>query len=200
MVAMLKIVGGIARGRILKIPKGRDIRPTSNRVREALFDVLGKKAVEAEVLDLFCGSGALGIEALSRGAGSCVFVDRSRRCITAVRENLTAVKLPAKTEILHLEVTAAIGLLARKKRKFDLILLDPPYHRNLGTKTLRSLSLYDILKRTGMVVVEHYQKDRIFPAGRSLVLRRRLAYGETVLSFFQKGEKGEKKGRLSGQL
>lgn len=197
---MIKVVGGIAGGRILKVPRGKEVRPTSNRVREALFNILEEKTVKAEVLDLYCGSGALGIEALSRGAADCVFVDKNRGCILTVRQNIKKLRLPGKVKFFNLEVTAAIRLLDKEKKRFNLIFLDPPYYRNLGTKTLRSLSHRDILKPIGLVVVEHYQKDLLPPVINSLILFRRVQYGETVLSFFKKDRKNEKESGLSGQF
>ncbi len=185
---MIRIIGGTNKGRLLRVPRGGEVRPTTDRAREALFNVLGAKTGGAEVLDLFCGSGAVGLEALSRGATACVFVDRSRQCIRIAAGNAEDLGVSGQARFLSRDAAAAVAFLAKAKEKFDLIFLDPPYYRDLAIKILHELSVRDILKRKGLVVVEHHQKDGMPNAAGSLVLWRQLRYGDTVLSFFARGE------------
>ncbi len=209
----MRVISGYFKGLNLKMPKG--IRPTSDKVKEALFDVLGQSVAEAAVLDLFAGSGALGLEALSRGAKRIAFVDNNPRCIKAIEQNLTSLQLipnvvtsretlrdaeetlqrktsfgkaynlPLITNLYCLDAFKAINLLARKKQHFDLILLDPPYYKGLAKKTLITIAQNGILTENAFVVAEHYKKDELLPEIGNLTLLKIKTYGDTFLSFFQ---------------
>ncbi len=135
----MRVVAGTARGLRLVAPPGTGTRPTSDRVREAMFNSLHSRAAleGAHVLDLYAGTGALGIEALSRGAASAVFVENRRVALTALRANLQATKLAAHAEVLGIDVGAALDVLARDRRTFDLALIDPPYSFNRWTALLQ---------------------------------------------------------------
>lgn len=216
----MRIIGGRAKGSTLKMPKG--IRPTSDKVREALFDILSAEVNNAKVLDLFAGSGSVGIEALSRGAKSAVFVEDEKRCVVAIKKNLEKIGASYLTEfilaqggsigtgkshftkknrepstangalppftVLDIDVFKAVELLNRKRQKFDLIFLDPPYYRNLAKKTLINVVTYDIVEPNGLVVAEHYKKDVLPEAIDDTSLMRRKWYGDTVLSFYKRPE------------
>ena len=135
----MRVVAGTARGLRLVAPPGSGTRPTSDRVREAMFNSLHSRAAleGAHVLDLYAGTGALGIEALSRGAASAVFVENRRAALTALRANLQTTKLAAHAEVLAIDVGAALDVLARDRRTFDLTLIDPPYSFNRWTALLQ---------------------------------------------------------------
>lgn len=152
-------------------PTGSDVRPTGDRVREATFNSLGSMdaLIEARALDLFGGSGALGIEALSRGAGHCTFVDSSRRSIEAIRENLRGCGFDDRSTVLRLD---ALDFLARNDEDFDLALLDPPYAFDSWEALLGSL-------HSSVVVIE---SDREIDPGPGLVVQRRRRYGSTVVT------------------
>lgn len=185
-MAQLRIIAGIYKGRYIASPK--DIRPTRQDVREAIFNVLAEKMAAARILDLFAGSGAFGIEALSRGADDVVFVDNDRRSTQAIEKNITAIACdnPARTKVFTLDAERAIKLLHKKNERFDIIFLDPPYYRNLIKKCLKTLCLYDILTPLGLVIAEHFKKDHIAEPPMQLSLMRQLGYGDTVISIYNK--------------
>jgi 16S rRNA (guanine966-N2)-methyltransferase len=149
----VRIVAGSRKGHPIEAPKGTVTRPTSDRVREAVFSILG--SVEgARVLDLFAGSGAMGLEALSRGAAGCVFVERDPRASTVIQQNLRQLRLTRGTKVVRQSVGTALGFERHLKARFDLALADPPYgawevHRPLLAEYLPAL-----LEEGGMVVVE----------------------------------------------
>lgn len=187
----MKITGGRYAGRSLVIPKGPRIRPTQTQVRQALFNILGDRLEGARLLDLFAGSGALGIEGLSWGASHATFVDRSGFCIRAIETSLKNLFGQAAWEfstLIKADALSAIQKLAMKGKKFDLVLLDPPYGPDSARKTLSALCRYAIVSEAGWVVAEQ-DKRNIFPpdfegpAGR-LVSQRIETYGDTALAFY----------------
>ena len=172
----MRVVAGIYGGRRLVAPAGSETRPTSDRVREALFSVLGPAIEEARVLDLFAGSGALGIEALSRGAASAVFVDSSRKAITAVRANLEALGIDA--DVRPIAARAALRAASARREAYDLVFLDPPYR--LAAELGRELSegLTAVLAPGARVVTE---SDRRAPLQLDIPLTDERRYGDTVI-------------------
>ncbi|MDD5073377.1 MAG: 16S rRNA (guanine(966)-N(2))-methyltransferase RsmD [Candidatus Omnitrophica bacterium] len=191
----MRITSGIFRSRIIKAPGG--IRPTLDNVRKAIFDILGEAAEGAEALDLFAGSGAMGLEALSRGAASCIFVDNNRASIKATKENIGALvphfhesvgQGPGRTEVIFADSLAAIQRLARNNAKFDIIFMDPPYYKEIAKKTLSLLADCDILSETGVAVIEHSKHDLLPDSSGGLRLFRTARYGDTLVSFYCKGQ------------
>lgn len=175
-VPVVRVVAGTARGRRLVAPKGSDVRPTTDRVREALFNALGSlDAVEgARVLDLFAGTGALGIEALSRGARHAVFVDRSRTARAAIEANLAATDLAGAAHVVVAEAEAYLG---SGSGPFDLVLLDPPYGR-AGWDDL--LAATAGVAAPDAVVVAESEAEVAFPDGWRVERRKR--YGSTFVA------------------
>lgn len=164
------------------MPKG--IRPTQGLVRKALFDILGD--IEgASFLELFAGSGAVGFEALSRGAQDLTLIEYNRDCLLAIRKNIESLKLKA-CDLYPKEAAEAVKSLAKDRRKFDIIFLDPPYYLDLAKKTLQTLSAYDILAPNGFLVVQHFKKDILPGEIGSLAVFKQAKYGDTVLSFYKK--------------
>ena len=127
----MRVIAGSAGGTRLKVPRGMAVRPTSDRVKEALFSILGARVCETVVWDLFAGSGAIGIEALSRGAAECVFVEKNRRHLGMINENLARTGLAGRARLIGLDVGKALSLLSREERQADLIFLDPPTRRQM---------------------------------------------------------------------
>lgn len=164
------------------MPKG--IRPTQDKVRKALFDILGD-IQGLSFLELFAGSGAVGFEALSRGAADLTLVETNRDCVVALKKNIESLKLGA-CNLLPWEAQKAIKAFNQGKRRFDLIFLDPPYYRDLAKKTLQILGAYDILAPNGLVVVQHFKKDALSKESGKLILIREARYGDTLLSFYRK--------------
>ena len=163
------------------MPKG--IRPTQDKVRKALFDILGD--IEGlSFLELFSGSGAVGLEAVSRGVKDLTLVEHNRDCLFVLRKNIESLKLKT-CNIYPLEAEKAIKNLHRDKKKFNIIFLDPPYYQYLSKKTLQILEAYDILTPHGIIVVQHFKKDSLPEAVGDLNLFRQSRYGDTVLSFYR---------------
>jgi 16S rRNA (guanine(966)-N(2))-methyltransferase RsmD len=162
---------------MLHAPRGRSTRPTSDRVREALFSILGPGSVEgAIVLDLFAGSGGLGIEALSRGASEAVFVDSSAAAVAAIRRNLSALRIEA--EVRRQDALAYLRGALRDARQYDLVFLDPPYRHASALGRELSTALGPVLAPTARVVAE---SDRRAPLELGLALRDERRYGDTLI-------------------
>lgn len=177
----VRVVAGSRRSRLLCVPIGRSTRPTSARVREALFAILGNLE-GLRVLDLYAGSGALGIEALSRGARSAVFVERDRNALACIRDNLSSLTLTELASVWPSTVGSALGRLAREP-SFDLVLADPPWSEvDQATTELSAISA--LLSEDGRVVLEHSRKKGSAIAGLSLYDQR--TWGETAISFFHR--------------
>ncbi|MCR5829605.1 MAG: 16S rRNA (guanine(966)-N(2))-methyltransferase RsmD [Lachnospiraceae bacterium] len=149
----MRVISGTANRRRLVTPKGLKVRPTTDRIKETLFNILAPRIYDVDFLDLFAGSGGIGIEALSRGAASCVFVDNDRDSVKCIKENLDICGLAGKADVMFADATRAVaGLIARKKR-FDIIFLDPPYGRELEKEVLFAMS-DNLLKEDGVIIVE----------------------------------------------
>jgi 16S rRNA (guanine966-N2)-methyltransferase len=178
----MRVTGGRLAGRALRAPR-EGVRPTADRVREALFARLDPEG--AAVLDLYAGSGALGIEALSRGAASAVFVERARRCAAVLRGNLAALELTAQAELVVAPALAALPRLAREGRRFDLVLADPPYASDEAARVLAALARSEVLPERAMVVLESSRR-RPPPAVAGLVRIDERRYGEALITRFRR--------------
>ena len=187
----MKILGGQLKGRNFYMPA--DIRPTQNLVRKAIFDVLGDVG-GLEFLELFAGSGAVSFEALSLGAKSVTLIERDDHCLEVIRENMRLLKLDSfenfqksslgLVELITADIFPSIKQLALKKRKFDVIFVDPPFGHGLGKKTLKALRAYDILHPNCFIIIQG-EKNEILPSceGRFLLVREKN-YGASQLSFY----------------
>lgn len=185
---MLRVIGGALRGRRIAAPLGRDTRPSADRVREALFNILGQDMSGLVVLDLFAGSGALGIEALSRGAARCVFVERAPAAAGQVRANLAALGLEDRGRVLAADALRAGPGLAQAG-PFDLALADPPYEKDLVQPALMLAA--GLLAPGGRLAIEHAPGETP-EAAAGLAAQGTRNYGQTRLSFFilQPDQKG----------
>jgi 16S rRNA (guanine966-N2)-methyltransferase len=184
----LRVISGKLKGRKLFALKGMDLRPTSDRVKEAIFDILQNSIEGQKVLDLFAGTGALGIEALSRGAKRAVFVEGSPRSLAVLYKNLEVGRLQEQAEVLSREVQAGVKILSERGENFDLIFLDPPYGKGLARKTLQALSGDPILAPDALIVAEHSPAEDL-DAISSLERVDQRKYGSTLVSFFRPGRK-----------
>ncbi len=181
----MRIIAGKNRGNILKSPKDLSIRPTSEKVREALFDILRTDIEETLFLDLFAGTGSVGIEALSRGAREVIFIEKESKCIKIIKENLEKTKNIQNATIYKIDFLSGLKLLARKNYLLDYIFLDPPYNRGLVNISLLEISKYSILRKNGLVIVQHYKKEKVIENLNNLRLFNQRKYGECYLSFFE---------------
>ncbi len=175
-VAMsMRITSGRFRSSRLVTPPGR-LRPTSQKVREAIFSTLGQFVAGARVLDLFAGSGALGLEALSRGAGSATFVERSWVCIEAIRKNVSSLGLEDETRIVRSDASAFVRTC---RETFGIAFMDPPYHKHLAMDL--APQVYNLLDAGGILVVEHESTAEI-----PLAAWKRKQYGDTCVTYIIK--------------
>lgn len=181
----MRVIGGNARGRRLKVPKGQSMRPTAARVKEALFNILPHDLSGTRVLDLFAGTGNLTIEALSRGAAAAILVDSSFESGKAIRENLRRLHLTDRTKVWIMPATRALRLLARHGDTFDMIFLDPPYDRQWMDRTLPIIAREKLLRGSGVVIAEHSIRENVEAHYDSLALHDQRRYGGTLVSFFK---------------
>jgi 16S rRNA (guanine(966)-N(2))-methyltransferase RsmD len=187
----MRVISGKAKGRKLKVPRldrGRRVRPLTDQVKEALFNILGPKVPESYFLDLFAGTGAVGIEALSRGAKLAIFVELDRKVIGTIRENLELTGLFDSAEIYSLDVLRAIKALDKKGSKFDIVFIGAPYGSPVLEQALELLSTTGLINMGGVVVAEHRNKHEIAEAFNELKKFRDARYGDTVLSFYKIGD------------
>ena len=181
----MRIIAGEARSRRIIAPEGRDTRPTLDRVRESLFSILQLRVPGARVLDLFAGSGALSLEAVSRGAAMAVMVDHDRAAIAAERANIEALRFTDRTRVLPMDWQRAVGLLASEGQRFELVFLDPPYAMRDMTAVMEALT--PLLAEEALVVLEHQAAVMPLTAdGYRMTDQRR--YGYVGVSFFEPAE------------
>jgi len=168
--------------------KSNKTRPTSDKVKGALFSIITGYVEEAEVLDLFAGTGSLGIEALSRGAKVATFVDRSEECINIIKENLIHTKLLEKAIIIRGNVSDVLKKLHLQGKSFDLIFMDPPYNKGLIVETLQQIEAYNLIKSGGFIIAEKSIGDEVPERIGKLVLVSEHKYGDTALMRFKVSE------------
>ncbi|MEA4815392.1 MAG: 16S rRNA (guanine(966)-N(2))-methyltransferase RsmD [Lachnospiraceae bacterium] len=179
----MRVITGKARGHKLLAPEGLDTRPTTDRIKESLFNIIAPNLQDSTFLDLFCGSGAIGIEALSRGAKKAVFVDNSDECQPYIKRNLEFTKLIENATIIKSDAINAINYFKEKNFEFDIIFMDPPYKSNIAAKVLLEISKAGILKKTGYVIIEA-PKGRDFSNVDGFSVIREKAYGKTTTMVF----------------
>jgi len=179
----MRIISGTSKGRRLVTPKGQALRPTSDRVKESIFNILGGEVEGKSVLDLFAGTGNLGIEALSRGAGKVLFVEKGRQALRLIQRNLHQCGMTGQSEILPKDVNRAIGILNQRGEVFDLILMDPPYVKGLIERTLLKLQSHRIHHDGSILVIERNRREPLPKAIDGWNLIRERAMGDTVISF-----------------
>jgi 16S rRNA (guanine966-N2)-methyltransferase len=180
----MRIVAGSARGRTLKTPKGDDVtRPTADRVRETIFNVLGQTCEGLRVLDLFAGTGALGLEAVSRGATRAVLVDQGKEAIALCRENVAALRFDERVEVLGVPVEKALATLASRAERFELVFSDPPYALRAGAQVLTAVA--PLVVPHGVAVIEH-ERAEVLPEQVGAWHREdERAFGATTVSIFR---------------
>jgi len=180
---MLRVSGGTVRGRKLKGPKGLAFRPTTGRVKEFIFSVLGSDVKKAEVLDLFSGSGSLGIEALSRGAVHVTFVEQSAFNVHIIKQNLEKCGLHDRAIVLRGDVFKTLRYL--ESGHFKLILADPPFKMSFRSRIVESVATYELMKENGQLVIEHQDND-FDSENPALICIRQKKFGHCVVSIYEK--------------
>ena len=181
----MRVISGTLRGRRLAAVKGSATRPTSDRTREAVFNILGTAVNDRRVMDLYAGTGALAIEALSRGARRALLVDNARSALATIRKNVAACDLNAVITLRHWDLRRRPTFLAEFTRGFDLVFMDPPYGQDLICRTLDHLDALGALMDAAVVVAEHHVADQLTGFSDRFRLEDQRRYGKTLVSFFE---------------
>jgi len=177
----MRVIAGSARGTRLKAPKGLSVRPTADRVKEALFNIIAPRVIDCLFIDLFAGSGAVGIEALSRGAGFCIFNEQKIDHLEMIKDNLSKTGLAAKARLICADAEKTIGRLAREEIKADLLFVDPPYQYNHIAVLVEQIINRQLVKRSGLIIVEHASRNNQWTEAYTRCRLKR--YGDTSLTF-----------------
>ena len=179
----MRVTGGTGRGKRLRVPAGDRVRPTSDKVKQALFNILGEQVADAVFLDLYAGTGGIGIEALSRGAARAVCIDDARKSLQVIRQNIEQSGFGGRAQVIAARAEAYIRKAAER---YDIVFLDPPYTQEIRP-LLELISDSDLLEPDAVVVAEHFRKQPTPERAGRLSLYREARYGDTVLAFYKAG-------------
>lgn len=179
----MRVITGIAKGRRLETLSGEDVRPTTDKIKEAVFSIIQFRIQGRRFLDLFAGSGQMGIEALSRGAAEAVFIDNRKQAVEIVRKNLNTTRLADNAKVLN---TDSIGFLSMKSEEFDIAFLDPPYSKGILQKALKLLP--QIMKKSGIILCENPVDEQIPEKLGDFVLDRQYRYGKIKITTYKHKE------------
>ena len=185
----MRVISGTARGKKLISLEGLETRPTLDRVKEALFNILQFDIKEANILDLFSGSGAIAIEALSRGAESAILCDSSKKAIEIISKNLEATRLKDKSKVLNKDYLETLNYLKKESEKFNIIFLDPPYKTDYIFKSIKNILEYDLLAEDGIIVAETDDENKIEELKKieNIDIYDARKYGIVHIIFIRKG-------------
>jgi 16S rRNA (guanine966-N2)-methyltransferase len=181
---MLRVIAGEFKGRRLAVPKDDFCRPTLDRVKESIFNVLGADVIDRKGLDLYCGTGSLGIEALSRGASKVVFMDSNRKAIALVQKNISMLALDKRAKFILSDILRFDW--KRSETGFGLVIADPPYELMTGDMLIEALTRHEIMANGGLLVFERSRQEKISP--EPLQHLKSLKFGQTEVDFFLKPE------------
>lgn len=184
----MRVISGTARGTKLLSLEGLNTRPTLDRVKEALFNILQFEIKDAKVLDLFSGSGALGIEALSRGAALAVFADNSKDAVKIITQNIENTRLSKNAEVIKDDYQSVLDKLKKENKQFDIIFLDPPYKEDFALKALEKIIKYNLLTKDGIVILEtnDANKNHELLSVNGIEIFDERKYGRVILIFIRK--------------
>ena len=181
----MRIISGTNKGKKLFAPEGMSVRPTSDKIKEAIFNILGYIDEESVVLDLFAGSGNVGIEFIARGAKECYFVDASHNSLSYVKKNLSICKFEPKAKIMQVDYEKAIENLSGMNMKFDYIFADPPYALNCSKNIAKKVLEKNLLAQHGMLIIESDQSEKVFDEEfNEFIKYKEKLYGRTRISIF----------------
>ena len=183
----MRIISGSAKGRKIKVPK-TTLRPLSDQAREALFNILAKIVPDSTFLDLFAGSGAVGLEALSRGATLSMFVEKERKAVEVIRQNIEELGFSDRSEVYSVDVLRALKIFQNNGAKFDIIFMGAPYGSPDLIKGLGILGESAFLNPNGIVIAEHRFKSKLEDSYGTIIKFREARYGDTVFSFYKESK------------
>lgn len=182
----MRVISGNNKGKKLFTPKNMDIRPTTDRIKESIFNIIYPIKTNSVVLDLFSGTGNIGIEFLSRGCKSCYFIDSSLKSIELIKKNINICKLEKKSYVYKNDFSKAITILSNKELKFDYIYADPPYNKYLGQNVLDTIIKNQIVTKDGMLIIESEINEKIYVKEYNNMLEyEERKYGRTKIGFFK---------------
>lgn len=182
----MRVIAGEHKGRQLRPVPNRLTRPTTDKVKEALFQIIGPFFEGGQALDLFAGSGGLGIEAISRGIDHCIFVDKHPKAIQTIYDNVKALKLEEQTEVFRTDAFRAMKAAGKRGLSFDLIFLDPPYKKVSYEKLVEGINEHQLLKENGMIICEHDADEHLPEQLAGIPLFKHEIYGGTIaISIYQ---------------
>lgn len=182
----MRVISGSARGRKLATLEGLDTRPTTDRVKESLFNIILKNIFDADVLDLFAGSGSLGIEALSRGASHCVFVEQNKNAFNILKKNVNNLGFEGKSKLYQEDAFSALKKLDKNNNKFDVVFLDPPYGKGYIDKTIKEIDKLDLTKENTIIISELDNIDDLTEVIGNFEVYRTKKYGRVKLAIWQR--------------
>mgnify|MGYP001004174672 FL=1 len=185
----MRIISGINKGKKLYAPEGAQVRPTGDKIKEAVFNIIGPIDEEAVVLELFAGSGSVGIEFLARGAKHCTFIDVSRKSLNYVKKNLDLCNFNNKAKIIMSDYEKAIINLSQNNEKFDYIFADPPYALNLSNNIINKVFEFDIIKSGGLLIIETDKSEKVIDnKDTNMIKYKEKIYGRTRISLIRRLE------------
>ncbi|MFQ5823518.1 MAG: 16S rRNA (guanine(966)-N(2))-methyltransferase RsmD [bacterium] len=185
----MRIISGTKRGVRLITFKNLRIRPTTDRTKELIFNVINNFIKDSFVLDIYAGTGSLGIEALSRGAAKAIFIENHQKVLRILKNNIEKTEFTDRAVVLKESAENAIKKLAALALKFDVIFADPPYIKNLALETIKAVNNFNILQKRGILIVESSIKDELRDSTDRLTLKTRKRLGDTTVSFYQYDER-----------
>lgn len=182
----MRVISGMLKGRRLVAPAGLSTRPTADRIKESVFNILGSHVQSTMVLDLFAGTGALGIEALSRGADHAVFIDQAKAALTAIRTNIRNLGIGDQTRVFQWNIAKGLKCLSSMPQAFDLVFMDPPYGSNAVVPALTALVACDVLAPSVQIVIEHSIREPLAISTLPLSVTDQRRFGKSLVSFVEK--------------
>jgi len=185
VLAASALTSGTLKNRKIKSREGKETRPTLERIKEAIFSIIGDKITDARFLDLYSGTGNMAIEALSRGAERAVMIEQDKEALRIIIENVNDLKLDGKCRAYKNDVFRAVEILGRKNEKFDVIFLDPPYKENITEKTLEKISESEILAEDGIIISEHSVYEKSKDTVGNLVKYDERDYNKKIVTFYK---------------
>lgn len=185
----MRIISGTCKGRHLASLKGSQTRPTQDSVREAIFNIIGPEGPFLRILDLFAGTGALGLEALSRWGGEAVFIETSTLALNCLRENIRRLNLEGRSQVIKRDLSQGLFFLRKLSGPFDLIFMDPPYGQGWCMGIIPKLLSFGLLNETGMLVLEHDLQEPVPLEVGPWRIEDQRKYGQTRLSFYQQKQR-----------
>ncbi|RBP68287.1 16S rRNA (guanine(966)-N(2))-methyltransferase RsmD [Alkalibaculum bacchi] len=181
----MRVITGTAKGKKLLTPKDERVRPTTDRIKETLFNIINPYIRDAVIIDCFAGTGGVGIEALSRGARQAYFIDNHRESIKLIRKNLEIARLEEKGVVLPVEASSALTSLANKNVKADIIFMDPPYHLNIISRLVEIISQNNLLAEDGIIIAEHDNRIELKDQIERFAKVDQRVYGTTIMSYYK---------------